>query len=247
MTWITDASGFARFSDDRSPWRVRTAPDRPETGLLFYRTDAPEPDGERTGLPRLLPPGDHPFPPLGESYVRGNDLLASLPQTPAVEFGLELCHRVIRATSEMMVIETIVAVQTNLLDSHPTVDLACDAAGRSVVDLAAALGDARQWLIHSHGDAGRSTKQPPPATCFTDSGNTDTTVVLLPPSDRAAAADISPVGRDAIRYRLLAEFLEKGVIRKARFWTGRFLAPPSDQAVAQLYAELMHTPLPLTQ
>lgn len=254
MTWTTDASGWARFSDDRSPWRVRTAPARPESGLLFYRSDAREPSEDALGLPRLLPPGDQPFPPLAESYSRGNDLIANLPQPvtspprgsqpTGPEFGLELCHRVVRSTPELMVIETIVAVQTSLLDSHPTVDLACDGLGRSVPDLAAALGDSRDWLIHSHVDADRRTTAPPSATCFPGSGDTDTTVVLLPPSDRAAAADQSPPG--SVRYRLLAEFLEKGVIRKARFWTVRSLAPPSDRSIAELYAQLLHIPLPLT-
>lgn len=258
MTWITDASGWARFSDDRSAWRVRTAPDRPESGLLFYRADAAEPGGETLGLPRLLPPGDRPFPPLAESYVRGNDLVASLPQTAATEFGLQICHRVIRADSEMIVIETVVAVQTDLLDSHPTVDMVCDASGRAIDDLAAPLGDASDWVIDSRRSAGRSSSAPPAAICFTGPGSSGAgisgaTVVWLPPSDRAAAADLSaaPSGAGesaagATRYRLLAEFLEKGVIRKARFWTGRFSDSPSDRTIAQLYAEWMQIPLPLT-
>lgn len=263
MTWITDASGWARFSDDRSPWRVRTAPDRPEAGLLFYRADAPEPGGDALGLPRLLPPGDHPFPPLAESYVRGNDLVASLPQTSATEFGLEICHRVIRSDSELIAIETIVAVQTDLLDSHPTIDLVCDATGRAIDDLIAPRGDARDGLLDSPSDAGRSTSVPPAATYFAEPrssgssvaspGASGATVVWLPPSDRAAAADLSAASSGATesaggatRYRLLAEFLEKGVIRKARFWTARFAAPPSDQDIAQLYAQWMQIPLPLT-
>lgn len=258
MNWIIDDSGRARYSDERSPWQIGCEPARPEAGLwIDLRPDPAVTDAAAPSV-RLLPPPGAEFPPLAEVYSRGSDLIANLPQTADSEFGLNLCHRVVRATPELVVCETIVAIQTDLLDSHPTLDLVCDAVGRPLENIASlGVGDEDDALINADNGK-RATASPPAATRLDESPRTGVCVILLPPSDRAVAEDRSqlPVPQlpgsqftspaPPICYRLLAEFLEKGVIRKARYWTCRWAAEPSEAAVAELYRELLHIPLPLT-
>ena len=55
-----------------------------------------------------------------------------------------------------------------------------------------------------------------------------------------------PLAPNSIRYRMLAEFLEKGVIRKSRFWTTRWSDEPSESRLLDTYRVLMNEPLPLT-
>lgn len=265
MNWIIDDNGRARFSDEANSWQLGSLPARPEAGLWIDRRLDPAAFvgtaiEEAPASVRLLPPPGQTFPPLAEVYIRGRDLIANLPQASGSEFGLNLCHRVVRTTPELIVCETIVTIQTDLLDSHPTLDLVCDSAGRPLENIESSGGaDEDEALISAAGGT-RSTIAPPAATRLDESPRPGVCVILLPPSDRAVAEDRSRHAADQaaaeqaggssaappIRYRLLAEFLEKGVIRKARYWTCRWAEEPSEAAVAELYRELLHIPLPLT-
>ncbi len=72
-----------------------------------------------------------------------------------------------------------------------------------------------------------------------------TTVLLFPPSDQAAVGLLAK-DESFLQIRLLAEFLEKGVIRKTRYWVTFWRHHPTYAEILDCYIQLQHEPLPLT-
>jgi hypothetical protein len=258
VSWIIDQAGTATF-ENSSAWTVQCSTTSPSSGIWFGNHDAVFDSAEAVGI---LPSEGQHFPLLDESYVRGVDLVLRYPQADGFLFGLEICHRVVICEADVVGVESICSIQTDLLDCHPTFDiisrwalgqvepqlqsdLATGVPGSQAVSLKLAATHTMPPTItrlqmtgelvepHTHPQSHGSLPQ-------------GEAYLLLPPSDCRAARMEQPLAPNSIRYRMLAEFLEKGVIRKSRFWTTRWSEAPDNSRLLDTYGQLMNEPLPLT-
>ncbi len=165
------------------------------------------------------------LPELGEQFVRGSGLHLYYPQGQGI-FGVRLVIEPVRSTPENLILELTVAIQTTLLDSHPKLDVIIDG------------GAVRSLTVDDLADAGGS-----PPICV--SQGDATVAVLLGRHDAPFTSDLST--GDQIKLRLFGDFLEKGVIRKARPWLvidrGGEIGDPQ---LRRVWRELSQSPLPLT-
>ncbi len=178
-------------------------------------------------------PVDQDFlPSAGEQYVRGDCWHVNYPQGDS-SYALRLALQPIETAKDWIVLEATISIQTDLLDTHPKldVDVLCQSIDSLVpTDLS---GDDE---VESIGSA--------PISIAMDSGHH--TSVLLGPHDSPFTTNHST---DALlRLRLFGDFLEKGVIRKARPWIiiDRSGSPPNEQRLEALWKQLCGSPLPLT-
>lgn len=274
MGWHSDQKSELKgvFVDRRNGWSLHCHFAHPEHGLQVVRPELASEaslDSMQLSKPTVfIVPSDYVwqadeplasqtqerlFPLLAESYFRGDDAISLLPQGNDDQFGLNVSYRVLASNEAYLAVETILALQTNLLDSHPTIDLVIlgqIADEEDDLDLIAGSSS----VVSQTGlrnDALRSTPLPAcaylirPAEVDSSENRQLWTSVMLPPSDRRAAG-IFFRNPDALRIRLLAEFLEKGVIRKTRYWTVTWDHQPSSAELFECYAQLVSEPLPLT-
>lgn len=233
--------------DASTPWTFRLQPERPEFGVYVGRRHS---HSEAGPLFRILPPASNApagletaalFPALEEVYTRGSSLIYSLPQDSIHHFGLSVHHRVVMANDSSIVFETVLSVQTSLLDSHPMIDLLCCNVDGEIHGIAEQLSMENPILpLKLSSDI----RHPPIATRFVRSAHLGSALLIVPPTDRATAIKLDS-DNDSARYRLLAEFMEKGVIRKSRFWACLWTSPPHPDAIEKLYHSLLEEPLPL--
>ncbi|MCC9657238.1 hypothetical protein [Rhodopirellula halodulae] len=177
----------------------------------------------------LLPVGDDTLPIATEQSIRGDVWNVTLPQAAECQYSLKLAVRVIEASETRLVIEPTLSIQTLLLDTHPTLDLT-------------ALGDC--GVIFDEGDTLGDGS--PPISTVSLSGETGSIAVLLAPTDAPFTTDLRHEGH--LQLRLFGEFLEKGVIRKARPW---IILDRTEQGISEAdlkgyLKRLCETPLPLT-
>lgn len=258
--WIEDLPNVARYYDPRSGWDLRCQIDRPEHGFRIVLTDKTE----SASAISLIPPTNSPdantlstqtsrqlFPSLAETYFRGEDAIALFPQSEDAKFGLCVTYRVVGLSEQWLAVETIVALETNLLDSHPTVDLVLRGTNEAFEDLEVKHGAS---VITANNGPSLQRKTVAPAAAYITSDadvagdaaeSHMTTVLMFPPSDQAAAGLIAQE-ESLLQIRLLAEFLEKGVIRKTRYWVTFWRHRPTYAEILDCYIQLQQEPLPLT-
>ncbi|QDV64464.1 hypothetical protein [Crateriforma conspicua] len=184
---------------------------------------------------RLQAVGDDQFPELGESFVRGDQWHLWFPQGQG-SYSLRLVLHPFTDRAGGLVIDTTVSIETTLLDSHPTIDLVATGDGLSAETFPAEA----EWSRQSGHSSG------PGAACVTSVfGPSLATSVLLGRRDYPFTMDLSDDAE--MRLRLFGEFLEKGVIRRARPWIriDQQTGPLDDDLIAQLWDQLQGSPLPL--
>jgi hypothetical protein len=243
MGWTIQGDGKAVFEDTEFGWRVLAETTRAD-GCLRAGSDHPGEWETNAAIIRLCPSDDGEFPPLEETYRRGNDLVSRFPQRDQDTFGIDTCHRVVITTPQCLAIETICSIQTNLLDSRPTIDLVIPQPAHCL-DLVANKDSSDMRLTSRSADDCQPGAMPAAIHWFTGvAANGGDCALMLPEADRNAAAHVA--SQSARRVRLLAEFLEKGVIRKARYWTIWCASATSETELADWYERLQREPLPLT-
>ena len=154
-----------------------------------------------------------PQPTAGEHYVCDDEYHVNYPQHDA-NYALRLAWDVVPGLiDDAVVIEMRVSVQTDLMNTHPTLDLAVD-----------------------HPSAERP---PRPCDAISRFGDQSDAAILLGPHDRPHTQNRGG------RLRLFGDFLERGVIRRARPWIvwGRTL---SDAELRRIHRALCQSPVPLT-
>lgn len=176
------------------------------------------------------PVGRDSLPVLAEQFIRGDELHLHYPQRDG-SFGLRLVLQPIQMTANNLVLEATLSIETSLLDSRPMVDVVASAI--KVRSLSAGNDGVRR------GQGGA----PPISVC---ERRDDSVAVLLGPHDSPFTTD--RCSDQALRLRLFGDFLEKGVIRKARPWLviRRDDSSISDSELQGWWAELNESPLPLT-
>ncbi len=188
---------------------------------------------------RLTP--SPPPPSTGETvidaYIRGEDLVVTYAQTASRTVRPQVYWRGIAPAPQVSGVELIVSMQTSLLDSSPVLSIETH-------------WPAAETLIRQH-DGGWKTcgpgettvsAEPPAVFLFRPADAAFSYAELIFPADFRGAV-VSP---GSLRYQLFPEFLEKGVIRRARL-QGVWLPREHDGALAtKCYERLIESALPLT-
>jgi hypothetical protein len=186
---------------------------------------------------------------LGEVYIRGDDLIASYRPSPDSPFSPQLYWRAHPLSACEGVIESIsllVSFQTHLLDTHPRIEVSSHLDAEELIHLTA---DHNQ-VVNSGSLKGDSTIHPTGGISC---------IVHRPPNEDfsyaefAAANDFSTLcvcDDDASAphawWEMFGEFLEKGVIRKARIHAA-FIERATDIQIAAACCETIErSGLPLT-
>ncbi len=192
----------------------------------------------------------HEVQPPQESYLRGDDLVATYAEVEGANIGAQLYWRVLSQRHGMAIpaLELVVSAQTSLLTSDPTIQLASQLPICPVT-----------WLV----DEDRMEYQPvegsPEVTysatdgcslfLFRPAGLSVSYAEFVHPSDfvsaKLAGSDVD-AGRLHLTRQLIPESLEKGVIRRSRA-RGVFVPRAEDKMLAtQCYQEFARSAPPLT-
>lgn len=186
---------------------------------------------------------------LPDTFVRGNDLVAYYSQNAQRAFSCQIYWRAALSVNGAVLVETIISVQTDQLESFPQIALETQLAIEQV------------WLVGG-GRQGRG--QPDPRQLVdsagqTTSGDESACLVFRPadadwsyaemthPDDRGSwQIQRSVPGQPVVRRQLGGSFLEKGVIRLLRA-RGAFVPRENDlHLAAGCLAALAREAPPLT-
>ena len=196
---------------------------------------------------QLQPVGKDQLPIAAEQFVRGDQWHVSFPQGDG-SYSLHCVFRPILSDERRLVLETTLAIQTSLLDSQPMIDVR--AVGGRLRCFTPTDGAPRSESSSSdkadQADRGATTNDPHASAVSRVISDAWSLAVLLGPRDYPWTFDLSSA--QEIRLRLFGEFLEKGVIRKARPWIvlEREEVASDDRSLVGLWEQLCQTPLPLT-
>jgi hypothetical protein len=179
----------------------------------------------------LAPVDEDDLPAADEQYVRGDRWCVNYPQGDG-SYALRLAFKPIETTSDLVVLEVTISLQTDLLDTHPKIDI--QSRCRSIDSFVPA---------ESTGASAAETGGPTPV--YVASSQDHHVGVLLGPHDGPFTTDHST--DSLLCLRLFGEFLEKGVIRKARPWIVIDRSGKSSQTQFEIWRnQLCCSPLPLT-
>ena len=226
--WKIDRLGVAGWHVEQSRWSfdLRGGP----SGIALLDRDQPgvESSQDSGRLVSLLPVDQDVLPQVSEQFVRGDELHVTYPQGAGI-FELKIALRPIESTANRLVLQATIAIQTDRLDTHPQIDVV--ALGRAIA-------------FHKPADPAASDRCSAPISVATDADHA--VGILLGQQDSPFTTNHSSDSRLALR--LFGDFLEKGVIRKARPWIviSRNTDPPSMSDLEARWRELCASPLPLT-
>jgi hypothetical protein len=231
--------------------------ERPDWGLQLLRGDAAIVAGSLLAVSTNdnRPPTQTTQWPakLTDAYVRGPDLVASYvgdanwPYSPQVYWSVALQEPDREPDSEIVAsLALVVSIQTDRLDTHPRIDVRSSLRADEVL-LVSVVGD--DLLVDSHVE-GIQGIDPRTSACgilWRLPGGELSYTEVMPTSDfRRLSVDRAASGQFQSHWELFAEFLEKGVIRRARLQS-LFVPRENDvQLVAECCQAADKKPLPLT-
>ena len=172
------------------------------------------------------------LPVADEQFVRGDQWHVNFPQG-SHSYALRLQWKPIVTTATRLVIEACVSIETNLLDGTPKIDLDASCFDIDSLNPDNTIDDRE---VAGIGSAPISIAKSP----------RHSVAVLLGPQDAPFTTNHSTDSQ--LRLRLFGEFLEKGVIRRARPWIviDRSGDVPTSDELKSLWRQLVESPLPLT-
>lgn len=228
---------------------------QPHQGLRAAKLRDKQLAGERLSLVSSDAPATHPasWPAtLTDAYIRGRDLVAtyagveSWPYSPTVYWSADTENLGQNSGEILAALSLVVSIQTNLLDTHPRIDIRTSLAADDIV-LVSVAGD--ELLVDSHVD-GPQAIDPRTHACglIWRVRDCDLSYAEIVPTSDFHQLAVTRTGEHAAqsRWELFSEFLEKGVIRRARLQS-LFLPRENDvQVVAECCQAVERKPLPLT-
>lgn len=222
--WTTDEIGLATWTESGSSWSVEARGGKNGIGVLA--ADA------GTRYVSLTPVDQNELPLAGEQFVRGDQLHLNYPQGDGL-YAIRLVLQPIVTETNLLVLEAMISIQTDLLDSHPKVDIDIDCQSIDSIVPSDLSGDDE---VEGAGSAPISLAANEQHCCS----------VLLGPHDRPFTTNHST--DSLLRLRLFGEFLEKGVIRRGRPWIviDRSGTVTSEDRLQSLWQQLCESPVPLT-
>lgn len=233
MQWLTTGN-VAKLQWNRWHWNFDLT--QPRAGLRVEH-------GARGHVAELLevePTPKHACE-IEDTFVRGSDLMVRYGQSEADQFTFQLDFRAV-AENELgsfaCGLDVWLSVQTQLLDSHPTLTVRSHA-------------DEAEWSVLNIEGQLSTDRAPAALTC----DNAAASIALfVHPSDRVQAelitrsetrAESCQLG-SACCLRLFGNFMEKGVIRRGRLRCLLSEQPIDRVAIAATYNMFAASPLPLT-
>ncbi len=176
------------------------------------------------------------LPLASEQYVRRSRYFINYPQGDG-NYAIRLALEPIESLPDSLVLEASISIQTDLLDSHPMLDLAAEGIS---VDSFSHEGEPTNW--DSNVESG-STGAP---SISVVRGKATSTAILLGPHDSPFTSNRS--SQHLLCLRLFGDFLEKGVIRTARPWivVDRASRAEFPERLFQWHRQLCQSPLPLS-
>jgi hypothetical protein len=220
-------------------WSVELDPAKPNSFLTLS-----SPSGSRWEALAIHPLPKHSLH-AEEIYVRQQDLIARFSQVGKDEYGFQVDWRLLDAPSDFDVgIEVWISLQTNLLDSAPKIQ----ACSRGV-------GTWKSWTHHQlvsevgpsdDASQGWSSQSASLVAAVSSSTKDCSCLWIIEPRDlQQVSWKSQPIGNEQ-QAELFGQFLEKGVIRRARM---QLLASKKQiglQEIQRAYQQLIKRELPLT-
>jgi hypothetical protein len=186
--------------------------------------------------------------PVAESYVRGNDLvgcyepIADWPFSPQLYWQAGTLRKVQGVLASLSL---LVSVQTHLLDTCPQIGVSSQVpAGETVV---IAIGESGQHRVEPVTGQ-RELPSQNESLCIVrrPQSSPHSYIEIMEPSDFRVASLSSANDDCTVEWQLFADFLEKGVIRRARVHTA-FVPRENDLELATVCCDAAsHLELPLT-
>jgi hypothetical protein len=206
-------------------WQASMDPRAPQVGMQINRLQQ-----DLTHLFRVMPKTPHSCS-IQEAYVREDDLIVRYEQSGDDLFTFQLNWRVLPSdVAGSLALELWISVQTTLLDTHPKIDVRSRAAGA-------------MWHDFTLNDLSIEKSDTTAVGLFKKAGVTS--IVMVQPSDAHQSKRVRDKNED-FTLRMFGEFMEKGVIRRARL---RFYSVPGELsrfAIINQYRAFIDSPLPLT-
>lgn len=220
--------------------------DRPDEGILAASTVVPEGDFRLLSI-SASDTGGWPAR-LIDSYNRGNDLIATYAGTEGWPFAPQIYWTVESMEIGGVAVHTfsiMLSIQTDRLDTHPEIVVSSRLPTEEVLRVSVA-GD--ELLVDSHADGELQIDPLATACCqlWRLPGEELTYAEIMPRSDFRRLSVERASHASSSRWELFSEFLEKGVIRRARL-QATFLPRDNDvQLAAECCQMIDRRPLPLT-
>lgn len=221
--WTISSTGRAEAEIDGFAVAVDSAD--PTTGAHLRR-----PGAGSTPVLAIRDAASTPLPQRSEFYAREDQFTVNYPQTDASLFGFQL-RWTLQRVENLHLLALTIAVQTTLLDCHPTLDVAL---GGPVGAVASAPASGEETSARSSGEVA-------PISVI-EIEATPPLLLVQRRQDAPFNTLHDESSRDAF-LRVFAEFVEKGVIRKTQLWLVLDDHPPAHSDIADLITRL---PLPLT-
>jgi hypothetical protein len=172
---------------------------------------------------------------VGDNYARDNDLVAAYraterwPFAPQIYWSGPVANSIDAELRPPCSLSLLVSVQTDLLDTHPKICVTTRLPAVEVVELRHAAekeAQAMLWRLAEHDWS---------------------YLEYVPRSDYSEMAiDGEAAGHMTCEWRLFGEFLEKGVIRRARVSAAFLPREGDEQAAAEWCRQFARMPPPLT-
>jgi len=186
--------------------------------------------------------------PVAESYIRGNDLVAGYEPEPDWPFSPQLYWQAGALRNVQGVFASmslLVSVQTHLLDTCPQIGVSSQVPSSDTIVIAIGEGGSHHVELI---DGPQELPSANESLCIVRRPQNESYsyVEIMEPSDFRAVSLSLASGSCSVNWQLFAEFLEKGVIRKARVHTA-FLPRKNDVELAAVCCDAArHLDLPLT-
>ncbi len=242
------ASGWqhrkSKFRVLEGNWTAELEPSRPDRGLTI--ACGPSRQNQEFQAFAVVPLPSHALQ-AEEIYVRDDDLIARFRQSASDAYAFQLNWRLLKPVEPFsFAVELWVSIQTQLFDSAPEIEVSFRSAASW-----------HQWTHDNlcyHADdqyqerperGFESAQADVPAAMVTKAADS-TLFWLIDPRDQGSIGWSGNLSAQRQTARLFGDFLERGVIRRARFqlWIG---PSSSDFEIAKVaYRELLSSQLPLT-
>ena len=192
----------------------------------------PRAGGPAAQLLQVVPSPQHACQ-IEDSFARGSDLMVRYGQSESDSFAFQLDFRAVPRDALGPFecgLDLWLSVQTQLLDSHPTLEVRSEVAG------------ARWSATDSDGRPAASDA----LAALSCRASSVAVAIFIHPSDRCQAELLSATEATSSRVRLFGNFMEKGVIRRGRVRCLLGHADIDQRALSAAYASFAASPLPLT-
>ena len=237
--WITNQLGVASWTDAGTEWELDARGG--QAICLGWPNEA---------AVRFKPVDDSTLPAADEQFVRGRCWNVNYPQADH-RLALRIAFEPIETTADSILLEATISIQTDLLDSHPKIDIQSDANSIKTLNVPgasqhpASQPGASQHPASQPGASQHPASQSGAAPVTIAKSDTTFVAIFLGTHDSPFTTELSTP--ESLQLRLFGEFLEKGVIRKARPWIliSRAKQEPSESELQAIWQRLAGRPLPL--